>query len=189
MRRMRSRSQPEMTVVVYELAIIGGQLPDDASAAFEQVEALHRIVSGMDGTEVGPWEWYVPTFDLAREAAREFRRIGLAFDDVEIKAVDGLSGKDLPSSGNRRRALSGRIRRVAQCFSQRRPQPFTLFVTIARGDAASRPCVPVRTRERRPVGQMMRRFTELSRFAQYVTDGPRYKEGGDALGSRGHRIE
>src|SRR5205085_3699413 len=63
MRRMRSRSQPEMTVVVYELAIIGGQLPDDASAAFEQVEALHRIVSGMDGTEVGPWEWYVATFD------------------------------------------------------------------------------------------------------------------------------
>ena len=84
------------SVVVYELAIIGGRLSDDASAAYEQVEELNRIVRRMDGARVGPWKYHFPTFDATREALQEFRHIGLAFDDVQIKAVDGISGKDLP---------------------------------------------------------------------------------------------
>jgi hypothetical protein len=86
-----------MTQAVYELAIIGGRLPDDDNAAFTQTEHLEHIVAQMDGEVVGAWEWHFPTFNAAAEAARGFRRVGLVFDDVRIKAVDAHSGKDLPS--------------------------------------------------------------------------------------------
>jgi hypothetical protein len=82
------------SVVVYELAILGGQL--DAARFEQQLEELNQIVRRTYGAAVGAWEWHFPTFARATAAGAGNRRIGLAFDDVHIKAVDGLSGHDLP---------------------------------------------------------------------------------------------
>jgi hypothetical protein len=82
------------SVVVYELAIVGGRL--DAARFEQQTEELTYIVTQRAGAAVGAWEWHFPTFNAATEATRGFRRMGLAFDAVQIKAVDGFSGHDLP---------------------------------------------------------------------------------------------
>lgn len=85
-----------MSNVVYELAILGARLPDDESAALMQCEELDRVTKDMNGGAVGAWEYHFPTFDHATEAARGFRRVGLAFDSIQIKAVDEHSGKEPP---------------------------------------------------------------------------------------------
>jgi hypothetical protein len=86
-----------MTEVAYELAIVGGELSDDESVAFEQIEKLSQIARRFSGGAVGAWEYHFPTFEGATQAALEIRQIGLTFDTLQIKAVSGDTGKDLPS--------------------------------------------------------------------------------------------
>jgi hypothetical protein len=53
----------------------------------------------MNGAAVGVWEYHFPTFNAATEATRGFRLIGLAFDAVRIKAVDGFLRSRLTDLG------------------------------------------------------------------------------------------
>ena len=86
-----------MTSIAYELAIVGGSLADDESAAHEQVERLDRAIRDNNGVSVGPWEYHFPTLDNAKEAAHAVRQIGISFDELTIKPVDSHSGNDLVS--------------------------------------------------------------------------------------------
>lgn len=64
-----------MTEVAYELAIIGGKLSADESAALEQAEKLIQIARRFSGDAVGAWEYHFPTFakPLRRPRARSDR--------------------------------------------------------------------------------------------------------------------
>ena len=85
------------SAVAYELAIVGGQVSEDESTRFDQVEELDQIVRRCRGEAVGAWEYHFSTLSDAKEAARGIRQMGLAFDDIQIRTVDGTTGKDLPS--------------------------------------------------------------------------------------------
>jgi hypothetical protein len=86
-----------MADVAYELAIVGGELSNDESMAFDQLENLKRIVHEFRGEEVGPWEYHFPTFDEAQAARHQIRQMVLIFQQINIKAVDARSGRDLSS--------------------------------------------------------------------------------------------
>ena len=84
-----------MREIVYELAIIGGRLPDDKSIAFDLIQRLALATKG--GDAVGPWEYHFKSFDAAKMAEESVRRTGVSCDSIRIRTVDAGTGKELPS--------------------------------------------------------------------------------------------
>jgi hypothetical protein len=83
--------------VAYKLSIIGGELSDHELTKLDQIKKLGQIAQDHGGDAAGPWEYHFPTFDHATTAAHEIRQMGLTLDSIEIRPVDGDTGKAPPS--------------------------------------------------------------------------------------------
>jgi hypothetical protein len=92
-----TQDESKKTLVVYKLAIIGGELSEDESAAFGQVEKIKRVLRNERGAAIGSWEYQFETFEAAHDFAPKLRHMGIAFDEVRIQAINERTGGELVS--------------------------------------------------------------------------------------------
>ena len=85
------------TAIAYELAIVGGDLGNNDETALQRVERLLEALAACGGVEAGPWGYHFDSFEDAQAFLRELRLIGVTFEEIRIRAVNAVTGKELPS--------------------------------------------------------------------------------------------